>query len=173
MYWRVDEERPEEPATPSDATADEGSADTPADPPTPSERRTEPLSKSVSDDTPDTLEDVDFPRGRDREECEAAVRAARDYIRENGGATMRELVAGVMPAHPVGYDTPEIEAGELVPDRYRGAWWRKVVRPGLKALDDVEKPLQGASEWKYTGSGEPDADDPPTSDGIYDPTEEF
>ncbi|WP_251344415.1 hypothetical protein [Haloplanus halophilus] len=47
---------------------------------------------------------------------------------------MREIVVEVMPGHPVGYDVhgalEKVEAG----DRYRWAWWRRVVKPGLKAL---------------------------------------
>jgi hypothetical protein len=97
------------------------------------------------------LEHVDFPAGRDREECSAAVYAARDYLREHGPATKRDLVAEVLPEHPLGYDVDgaleKVEAG----DRYRGAWWRRVVKPGLKALPDVEAPARGASEWRYTG----------------------
>lgn len=97
------------------------------------------------------LDGVDFPSGRDREACEAAVRAARDYLREDGPATKAELVRAIMPEHPLGYDVDgalaKIEAG----DRYRGAWWRRVVSPGLAALDDVEKPPAGGSEWRYTG----------------------
>ena len=41
----------------------------------------------------------------------------------------------------------KVEAGE----RYRGAWWRRIVKPGLETFDDVEKPARGASEWQYTG----------------------
>lgn len=119
------------------------------------ERDPEP---SVPDNDPDEhtpaqattdvrLQDVDFPTGRDRDECVAAVHAARDHLRDHGPATMRELVADVMPKHPVGYDVPDLEPG----DRYRGAWWRKVVKPGLEAVDDVEKPPTGGSEWRYTG----------------------
>ena len=107
----------------------------------------EPLVAAVID----ALEDVGFPAGRKREACSAAVYAARDYLREHGPATMREIVAEVMPEHPLGYDVDgaleKVEAG----DRYRGAWWRRVVKPGLKALPDVEAPARGASEWRYTG----------------------
>jgi hypothetical protein len=103
-----------------------------------------------SDAVDDHLEDVDFPAGREREACSAAVYAARDYLREHGPATKRDLVAEVMPDHPLGYDVDgaleKVEAG----DRYRGAWWRRVVKPGLKALPDVEAPARGASEWRYT-----------------------
>lgn len=108
------------------------------------------------------LETVEFPAGRDRDECERAVRAARDYLKENGPASMREIVAEVMPRHPLGYEVPELESGE----RYRGAWWRKVVKPGLEALEDVDSPPKGASNWSVTG-------DDPTEGEPYDPTEEF
>lgn len=97
--------------------------------------------------------DVDFPAGRDRSDCEAAIYAARDYLRDHGSASMRELVVQVMPEHPVGYDIPEIEDGDLVADRYRGAWWRAVVKPGLQALPDVEAPV-GGGKWRYIGGGE-------------------
>lgn len=102
----------------------------------------------------DTLADVAFPEGRDREVCEAAVLAARDYLREQGPATMRELVTKVMPTHPVGYDVPELEPG----DRYRGAWWRRVVKPGLKALPDVQPPSRGASDWRSIPESEREPD---------------
>lgn len=41
----------------------------------------------------------------------------------------------------------KVEAGE----RFRGAWWRKVVKPGLEALDDVQNPSRGGSEWSPVG----------------------
>ena len=142
VWWLVDEaavsdteERP--------ATAD--TVDTPA--PVDEEHDTPPESDAVDD----ALEDADFPAGREREACLAAVYAARDYLRDHGPATKREIVAEVMPEHPLGYDVDgaleKVEAG----DRYRGAWWRRVVKPGLKALPDVEAPAEGASEWRYTG----------------------
>jgi hypothetical protein len=84
---------------------------------------------------------------------------------------MRELVAAIMPEHPVGYDAEsavaKVEAGE----RFRGAWWRKVVKPGLEALEDVESPPPGGNDWTYSGGCEaPDAEQPGQ---VYDPTEEF
>lgn len=101
-------------------------------------------------DESDPLGDVEFPAGRDQSDCEAAVYAARNYLRDNGPASMREIVAEVMPAHSLGYDVPEIDNGELVADRYRGAWWRKVVKPGLQALPDVDAPA-GGGKWHSTG----------------------
>jgi len=86
-----------------------------------------------------------------RLDAAAAVATARDYIRDHGGATKQDLVKNVMPDHPLGYDVDaaldKIDAG----DRYRGAWWRRIVKPGLKALDDVQTPPQGASTWRYAG----------------------
>jgi len=163
----------DEPAVEKDAVDDAGET-TPNDTNAESGRtRAESDAVDVEDaeahDTVDApLEDVDFPAGREREECSTAVYAARDYLREHGPATMREIVAEVLPEHPLGYDVDsgleKVEAG----DRYRGAWWRRVVKPGLKALPDVEAPAQGASNWRYTGDGEAD-----TEAEIYDPTEEF
>lgn len=136
VYWRADTS---EHTAPRDASQrDEVS--------TPSDRS--PVPDVAGEGAKTTgLEGVTFPGGRDRDDCEAAVLAARDYLREDGPATMREIVAEVMPEHPVGYDVPDLEPG----DRYRGAWWRKVVKPGLKALEDVEPPARGASAWRHVG----------------------
>ena len=98
----------------------------------------------------DSLAKVEFPVGRDRTDCEAAIHAARDHLRDHGSASMRELVVAVMPAYSAGYEIPEIVDGELVADRYRGAWWRKVVKPGLQALPEIEAPA-GGGKWRYIG----------------------
>lgn len=94
------------------------------------------------------LDTVEFPRGQDRQACEVAIHAARDYLKNEGPASMREIVSNVMPDHPLGYDVPDLEPG----DRYRGAWWRRVVRPGLNALSTVRKPPPGGNKWRYTGN---------------------
>ena len=99
----------------------------------------------------ETLGDLDFPSGKDRDACSDAVHAARQYLKTERAATMREIVAAVHPDHALGYDVDaalaKVEAGE----RYRGAWWRRIVKPGLETFEDVEKPARGASEWQYTG----------------------
>jgi len=109
------------------------------------------LQDVESDGIPPALADVDFPGGRDRRDCVDAVLAARAHLQETGAATKSELVREVMPDHPLGYDVDgafeKLDAGE----RYRGAWWRRVVKPGLEALPDVQKPSRGASDWRYTG----------------------
>ena len=142
VWWLVDERGVSDTDRRSPATADPAPVD---------EERDTPPEALESDVVDDALEDVDFPAGREREACSAAVYAARDYLRDHGPATMREIVAEVLPEHPLGYDVDgaleKVEAG----DRYRGAWWRRVVKPGLKALPDVEAPARGASEWRYTG----------------------
>ena len=104
-----------------------------------------------SEATTETLAAVEFPSGKDRDDCVDAVQDARQYLKRQGAASMREIVAAVHPDHPLGYDVDaalsKVEAGE----RYRGAWWRRIVRPGLETFDDVEKPAPGASKWRYTG----------------------
>lgn len=125
-----------------DAAATETPAATPED--------THDAHTGAETDPLDVLASVDLPGTVALDDAAAAVAAARDYIRDAGGATKQDLVLYVMPAHPLGYDVDaalaKVEAGE----RYRGAWWRRVVKPGLKALDDVETPAPGASEWNAT-----------------------
>ena len=75
----------------------------------------------------------DVPSGVDGDAARDALDAAREFLRTDGPASAREIVAAVMPAHTLGYDVPELEPG----DRYRGAWWRRIVKPGLDGLDDV------------------------------------
>jgi hypothetical protein len=120
-----------------------------------------------------SLDGVDFPDSRDREDCLAAVDAARAYLREHGTATMRDLVTNVMPEHPVDYNVDDAREKLAAGDRYRGGWWRLVVRPGLEALDDVEKPPRGGSDWEYVGDDQNGDTDALDTTGPYDPTAEF
>jgi hypothetical protein len=90
------------------------------------------------------LDDVEFPATVDRADAIDAIGAAREYLHEHGKATMRDFVTGVMPRYPLDYEVPELEPG----DRYRGAWWRKVVKPGLESLPDVDAPSDGRRTWK-------------------------
>lgn len=89
----------------------------------------------------------DLPSTVDPADARAAIEAAVDYLEREGGATMREIVRDVMPGHPLGYDVPELGDGE----RFRGAWWRRVVKPALELHDSVEKPPRGRSEWCWVG----------------------
>jgi|AntDeeMinimDraft_5_1070356.scaffolds.fasta_scaffold10213_4 hypothetical protein len=114
-------------------------------------REPEPAPEPDEPDAGDPLAALSFPSGVDHDDGVAAILAARDYLQEHDGATMRQIVLEVMPEHPLKYDPPEsLETG----DRYRGAWWRNVVKPGLEALEDVEKPGRGGSEWKYVGGAD-------------------
>lgn len=104
------------------------------------------------DDLADALAGVDFPSNRDRDQATDAVAAARAYIRDHDGATRSELVVNVMPDTPVSYDADTaIEQVTSDDDRYRGGWWRSVIKPGLEAVSDIEPPAPGASTWQYTG----------------------
>lgn len=96
------------------------------------------------------LDDVDLPGTVDREAAQEAVRAAREHLRAVGSARMGEIVVEIMPNHPLGYDVQGALAKiEEDGGRYKGAWWRRVVKPGLESFDDVEKPAGGRSEWRY------------------------
>jgi len=99
--------------------------------------------------------DVEFPSTKDREECIEAIRATYEYLQNHGEATMSEFVTEVMPEHPVGYDADaDVEKINDPDQRNRSTWWRRVVKPGLEALPDVESPPKGASNWTYTGASD-------------------
>lgn len=104
----------------------------PAEEPDETPRDGAPASSSSAD--VDVLDAMDIPQGKDPEACRDALYAVRDYLEEHGPASRREIVTAVMPDHPLGYDVPDLETG----DRFRGAWWRRIIQPGLRALDDVE-----------------------------------
>ena len=94
---------------------------------------------------------ADLPSTVDPADAREAIHTAREYLREAGPASKATIVREIMPTHPLGYDPDAALAKIDAGDRYRGAWWRKVVRPGLEALPDVSKPPAGASEWKAAG----------------------
>ena len=110
---------------------------------------TPPTPTAAEDARP--FDSVDFPAGKDREQCVEAINTTREYLQDKGPATMRDIVIGVIRDHPLGYDVDaalaKVEAGE----RYRGAWWRRIVKPGLEAAEDVQSPAPGQSEYRYTG----------------------
>ena len=118
--------------------------------PTDTGRATRAATEDASPDT-QPFDGVEFPTGKDREQCVEAINATREYLREQGPATMREIVSTIHPDYPLGYDVDEalakVEAGE----RYRGAWWRRIVKPGLEAAEDVKTPGRGQSKCRYTG----------------------
>jgi hypothetical protein len=96
-------------------------------------------SDPVADGLEAALVDVDFPASVDREAAVETVRAASAFVDESGPVSKGDVVAAVMPDHALGYDVDGALAKvDASGERYRGAWWRKVVKPGLGALDDVE-----------------------------------
>ena len=97
---------------------------------------------------------ADLPSTVDPADARETIHTVREYLREAGPASKATIVREIMPTHPLGYDPDAALAKIDAGDRYRGAWWRKVVKPGLEALPDVSKPPAGASEWKATGPRE-------------------
>jgi len=89
----------------------------------------------------------DVPNRIDETEARATIAAAIQFVQENNGATKRELVENVMPDHPLGYEIPELAEGE----RFRGAWYRRVVKPGLSKAEVIKKPKPSESTWRYVG----------------------
>jgi hypothetical protein len=104
-------------------------------------------------DESDTLPNLpDLPGTVDVDDAREAIEAAHTLLEERGRARSGEIVAAVMPDHPLGYDVDDALAKiEDESARYRGAWWRRVVKPGLEARETVEKPAGGRTHWRYTG----------------------
>lgn len=74
--------------------------------------------------------------------------AAYGSLANAGEATKGQIVLATMPGQSLGYDLEAArEKIEAEGERGRGAWWRRVVKPGLEALPDAEKPSGGRSEW--------------------------
>jgi hypothetical protein len=96
------------------------------------------------------LDGVDLPGTVDRDAAHEAILAAREFLRTVESAQMGEIVAQVMPDHPLGYDV-EGALAKIEGDggRYKGSWWRRVVKPGLDSFDDIEKPAGGRTHWRY------------------------
>ena len=116
----------------------------------------DPEPAEAPDDTEDDpLVALSFPSGVSHDEGVTAIFAARDYLQDHGEATMSQVVTEVMPEHPVGYDAEaDVEKINDPDQRNRSTWWRKVVKPGLHALPDVESPPKGKSNWTYTGDSD-------------------
>jgi transposase-like protein len=99
----------------------------------------------------DPYADLSFPQGVDRDEALAAIETAVAYVREEHDATKQEIVRAVMPDHELKYDYASVAAKLDAGDRYRGAWWRKVIKRGLEATPEIAKPKPGHSEWRWVG----------------------
>jgi len=119
------------------------------------------------------LAGLDFPADKDREDCKAAVYAARDHLRERGPGTEEGeanmqasggfdySVPGSKPniivrvANPerlrrLGYSHYEILDAVESTEGYQGEWWTRIVKPGLESLPDVEK-MRRDEKWWYVG----------------------
>jgi len=143
IYWRADGagfdagDLRGDPATTLDDTDAEQDARTsaPVDAPetTPGERNAESRRTRDESDAVDPVDHDDLPDGVGVADAREAYDAVRSHLREQGPAGKQSIVTAVMVDHALGYDVPELEPG----DRYRGAWWRRVIRPALAADPDV------------------------------------
>lgn len=91
-------------------------------------------SADDSDGFDDWTDKIDVPQGKDLVDCAAVVKKCVNHLYADGPSSKREIVIAVMPDYPLGYPVPDLDVG----DRYRGAWWRRIVQKGLKAHPEVE-----------------------------------
>lgn len=94
----------------------------------------------------------ELPKRVDREDAQEVFEKVKEFLRSDGPASSSEIVAAAMPGHALGYDVPELEGGQLV-DRYRGAWWRKVVKPALEASTEIEY-RSNYSDYRFVGDSD-------------------
>ncbi|SFR38407.1 hypothetical protein SAMN04487947_0721 [Halogeometricum rufum] len=96
---------------------------------------------------PAPLRNVDFPTGH-TDDCVVAVYAARQYILDRDGATKSEIFRALVPEenHSIGPNGVAANAKGVVPS-FREWWWREIVKPGLRALPDVEKSDEKEDVW--------------------------
>jgi len=113
--------------------------------PEPDPTTTDARARESMSQAGDQLLHNDIPGTVDEQAAQEAIAAVVDYLRETGSASMREIVVEVMPEHNLGYDVPDLDSGE----RYRGSWWRRVVKPALEQHEAIESPSGGASNWRY------------------------
>ena len=105
----------------------------------------------------DVLEGDSFtepiPGDLEDDELLAAIGAAFEELKANTPLSKGEIIRAVMPSHPLKYDPDaaleKLDAGE----GYRGKWWR-LIRDGLKGIDDVDPSSGGNDKWRYTGDDE-------------------
>jgi len=116
------------------------------------EQEQERENDRVGDGLEAALVDVDVPASVNRDAAIEAIGAASEVVRESGPVSKGDVVAAVMADHPLGYDVDAALAKlDASGERYRGAWWRKVVKPGLGALDDIE--YRNGVGWQVVDGG--------------------
>ena len=133
IYWRADGDGFDagglrgDPSTTLDDTDAEHTATTASgtDPTetTGDARNAESGRTRAESDAVDPVDHDELPDGVDVADAREAYDAVRSHLREDGPAGKRSIVAAVMVEYP--------------PGRYRGAWWRRVIRPALAADPDV------------------------------------
>lgn len=108
-----------------------------------------------SEPAPPTSPPIELPEGlpgnKDDDAMRAAIAAAVELVRARKAVTAREFVAELIEEHPFDYDVAAALATVDAGERYRGGWWRSIIKPGLEAHPDVQKPPRGGSEWTWVG----------------------
>jgi hypothetical protein len=84
-----------------------------------------------------------------------AVEAVLVWLRPQGSASKSDIVRGVMAEYPLGYDAEAALEAIAAGERYRGAWWRRVIRGTLREHPAVE---ERGTEWRYVGGAGDAAD---------------
>jgi hypothetical protein len=56
-----------------------------------------------------------------------------------------------MRDHSLGLYPDDALAKSEVRERYCGAWWRHVIKPGLAGVNDLKPPVRGASDIDTSG----------------------
>jgi hypothetical protein len=143
VWWTPNPRRQE---TPEDAARDAEAVDTAQPSREDGTRDTRP-TRAENDPLADVLDDL--PGTVDRAAAREAIDAAREYLLDDGPAPKAAIVRSVMPSHALAYDADAaLEKLDAPGERYRGSWWREVIKPGLEAFDDVAAPAPGASDWR-------------------------
>lgn len=117
--------------------------------PTP-DRTREPLAESV-DGVADVTEAAvaandELPETVDPAAAAEAVEAVLVWLRPQGSASKSDIVRAVMAEYPLGYDAEAALEAIAAGERYRGAWWRRVIRGTLREHPAVE---ERGTEWRY------------------------
>jgi DNA-binding Lrp family transcriptional regulator len=143
VWFAPDPDGDQEPTDAARVDADTDATDGPTDPPTDAHGAHTGAEEGALDAAL-----AELPSTVDPDAARDAILAAREYLRAEGPASKAAIVRAVMPEHPLGYDAEDaLEKIDTDGERYRGAWWRVVIKPGLEAADGVEKPPRGGRNW--------------------------
>lgn len=102
--------------------------------------RTPARETTSADSEPEIAVPDPVPERIPEADARAAIAAAVELVASNGGVQRSAIIEKIAPEHPLGYE----DIGE------RGAWWRKVIRPGLEAECQYENGVGWVSPTQST-----------------------